>query len=370
MAGLYIHIPFCKSRCIYCGFYSTTLADWQDRYVGALIGELQLRANYLGGEPISTVYLGGGTPSQLSADNLIRLFRNLPIAETDNCREITVECNPDDVDDRLAETLRSVGVNRVSMGAQTFSDDRLRFLHRRHRAAQVHTATDILRRNGISNISIDLMFGFPDETLEEWTADIDKAVELDVEHISAYGLMYEEGTPLYRMLENGMVKDIDEELSRRMYYTLVDKLEAAGYRHYEISNFSRPGYASLHNGNYWNGTPYMGIGAGAHSYDRQSRQWNVADLSQYINNVESGIVPFTREVLDEPTRYNDMVTTALRTRKGLALDLCGDYREYLLKNAHNAMENGLLTVEDGFVRLTRSGLYVSDDVMSDLIFTV
>lgn len=370
MAGLYIHIPFCKSRCIYCGFYSTTLADWQDRYVDALIRELQLRKNYLGGEPINTVYLGGGTPSQLSSGNIIRLFRHLPATEADGCSEITVECNPDDVDDRLAETLRSVGVNRVSMGAQTFSDDRLRFLHRRHRASQVREAVEILRRNGISNISIDLMFGFPDETLEEWTADIDKAVGLNVEHISAYGLMYEEGTPLYGMLEKGLVRDIDEELSRRMYYTLIDKLEAAGYQHYEISNFSHPGYESVHNSNYWNGTPYMGIGAGAHSYDRQSRQWNVADLSLYINKVEKGEIPFTREVLDEPTRYNDMVTTALRTRRGLELDKCGDYKDYLFKNAHNAVEHGLLTVEEGFVRLTREGLYVSDDVMSDLIFTV
>ncbi len=370
MAGLYIHIPFCKSRCIYCGFYSTTLADRQDRYVDALIRELQLRKDYLGGESINTVYLGGGTPSQLSTDNIVRLFRHLPTQEADGRNEITVECNPDDVDDRLAKTLRSVGVNRVSMGAQTFSDDRLRFLHRRHKAAQVHEAVEIFRRNGISNISIDLMFGFPGETLEEWTADIDKAVELNAEHISAYGLMYEEGTPLYGMLEKGMVKDIDEELSRRMYYTLIDKLEAAGYHHYEISNFSRPGHESVHNGNYWNGTPYMGIGAGAHSYDRQSRQWNIADLSLYINKVEKDEIPFTKEVLDEPTRYNDMVTTALRTRKGLELDKCGDYKDYLLKNARNAVEHGLLTVEDGFVKLTREGLYVSDDVMSDLIFTV
>lgn len=370
MAGLYIHIPFCKSRCIYCGFYSTTLADRQDRYVGALIEELRLRENYLGGEQVNTIYLGGGTPSQLTSDNIVRLFSHLPVAGTGNKGEITVECNPDDVDDRLAETLRSVGVNRVSMGAQTFSDDRLRFLRRRHRASQVSEAVETLRRNGISNISIDLMFGFPDETLDEWTDDIDKAIRLDVQHISAYGLMYEEGTPLYKMLESGQVNDIDEELSRRMYYTLIDKLEAAGYRHYEISNFSRPGYASLHNSSYWNGTPYMGIGAGAHSYDRQSRQWNIADMDIYINKVENGEVPFTRELLDDSTRYNDMVTTALRTRQGIDLSQCGDFKDYLLKNAHNALEHGFLTMEDGFVRLTREGLYISDDVMSDLIFTV
>ncbi len=370
MAGLYIHIPFCKSRCIYCDFYSTTFADRQDGYVDALAEELRLRSGYLGGERISTVYLGGGTPSQLSCGNLVRLFRHLPVAETGSSGEITVECNPDDVDDRLAQTLRSVGVNRVSMGAQSFSDDRLRFLHRRHRACQVKDAVETLRRNGISNISIDLMFGFPDETLADWEADIDEAVKLNVEHISAYSLMYEEGTALYRMLEKGIVKEVDEELSRRMYYTLIDKLEAAGYLHYEISNFSRPGYASLHNGNYWNDTPYIGIGAGAHSYDRKSRQWNVADIDVYINKVKNGEVPFTKEDIDSPTHYNDMVTTALRTRRGLELSKCGEYREYLLKSAHNAVEHGLLSVEGGFVRLTREGLYVSDDVMSDLIFTV
>ena len=370
MAGLYIHIPFCRSRCIYCDFYSTTLVGMQERYVDALIEELRLRKDYLGGEQINTIYLGGGTPSQLSCDNIARLFRHLPVAEAGSNGEITVECNPDDVDDHLAETLHSVGVNRVSMGAQSFSDDRLRFLRRRHNAGQVKEAVETLRHNGIANISIDLMFGFPGETLEDWIADIDEALKLNVKHISAYSLMYEEGTPLYKMLESGKVKEIDEELSRQMYYTLVDKLESAGYEHYEISNFARPGHVALHNSSYWNGTPYLGIGAGAHSYDRKSRQWNVADIAIYINKVEKGEIPFTREVIDERTRYNDMITTALRTRQGLSLEECGTYREYLLENARQSIDNGLLTISDGFARLTRKGLYVSDDVMSDLIAIV
>ena len=366
MAGIYVHIPFCKSRCIYCDFYSTTLANRQDRYVETMAKELALRSGYLHGEPIETIYIGGGTPSQLSHANIIRLFDALPHPIAGG--EVTFECNPDDIDDQLADTLRRVGVNRISMGVQSFSDSRLKFLNRRHNSRQVKEAVGLLRGKGIRNISIDLIFGFPGESIEEWEDDIREALLLDVEHISAYSLMFEEGTPLYRMLEKGVVKEIDENVSRRMYYLLIDKLEEAGYEHYEISNFGKRGFASRHNSSYWADVPYLGIGAGAHSYDRASRQWNVADIDVYINKVEKGEIPFTRETIDGKTRYNDMITTALRTRRGIDLEKCGEYKDYLLKNARNAIDNGLLTIDNGFARLTREGLYVSDDVMSDLVF--
>ncbi len=366
MAGIYIHIPFCKSRCIYCDFYSTTLASRQDQYVETLAKELTLRKDYLHGVPIETIYIGGGTPSQLSPGNIIRLFDALPHPIADG--EVTFECNPDDIDDTLVDTLRRAGVNRISMGVQSFSDSRLKFLNRRHSSQQVKDAVRLLREKGIRNISIDLIFGFPGENLKDWEDDIREALLLDVEHISAYSLMFEEGTPLYRMLEKGMVKEIDENLSREMYYLLIDRLEGAGYEHYEISNFGKPGFASRHNSSYWADVPYLGIGAGAHSYDRASRQWNVADIDIYINNVGKGEIPFTRETIDDKTRYNDMITTALRTRRGIDLEKCGSYKDYLLKNAQNSMDNGLLTIDDGFARLTREGLYVSDDVMSDLVF--
>ncbi len=367
MSGIYVHIPFCKSRCIYCDFYSTTLAQRQDGYVDALVRELDLRRDYLKGEPVSTIYIGGGTPSQLSHDNITRLFDALPHSAADG-GEVTFECNPDDIDEGLVDTLLRAGVNRISMGAQSFSDARLKFLNRRHNSSQVREAVKLLRGKGIHNISIDLIFGFPGESMEEWEADIDEALRLDVNHLSAYSLMFEEGTPLYRMLEKGVVKEIDENVSREMYYLLIDKLESSGYEHYEISNFSRPGYASRHNSSYWADVPYLGIGAGAHSYDRMSRQWNVANIDIYINKVGKGEIPFTRETIDGKTRYNDMITTALRTRRGLDLEKCGEYKDYLLKNAQGVISNGLLTIDGGFARLTREGLYVSDDVMSDLVF--
>ncbi len=366
MAGIYVHIPFCKSRCIYCDFYSTTLASRQDGYVDALVKELEIRKDYLHGEQVETIYIGGGTPSQLSEQNIHKLFHALPHPVDGG--EATFECNPDDISDSLVKTLHQVGVNRISMGVQSFSDARLKFLNRRHNSSQVRDAVRLLRDNGIHNISIDLIFGFPNETVGEWESDIDEALRLDVNHLSAYSLMFEEGTPLYRMLEKGIVQEIDEDVSREMYYLLIDRLEAAGYEHYEISNFARPGYASRHNSSYWAEVPYLGIGAGAHSYDKNSRQWNIADIDIYINKVETGDIPFTREIIDGKTRYNDMVTTALRTRKGINLEKCGEYRKYFIENAHNAVNNGLLSIDGDYAHLTREGLYVSDDVMSDLMF--
>lgn len=369
MAGIYVHIPFCKSRCIYCDFYSTTFNNLQDHYVDALLKEFDLRKGYLDGERIETIYIGGGTPSQLSKRNIVRLLDYLPTPFDGNKKgEITFECNPDDVNEDLADTLMAAGINRISMGAQTFSDARLKFLNRRHNSQQVIEAVKLLRQKGLSNISIDLIFGFPNETLEEWIADINNAINLDVEHISAYSLMFEEGTPLYNMREKGIINEIDDNLSRDMYYTLIDKLESAGYEHYEISNFARQGYKSVHNSNYWNETPYIGLGAGAHSYNKVSRQWNVDNVNIYINKVENGIIPSTIETVGECTRYNDLITTALRTRSGVNLNNCGKYKDYLLKNAKIHLDNRLLIEDNDNIRLSREGLYLSDLVMSDLIF--
>lgn len=383
-ASIYIHIPFCKSRCVYCGFYSSTLSELRDVYVDALCHELTLRKDYLPTDAtIQTLYIGGGTPSQLTEGQLSRLLSNI-YNNVGKPQEVTVECNPDDVTDAYARHLRSCGVNRVSMGAQTFDDNRLRFLGRRHNAGQVADAIQSLRKAGFENISIDLMFGFPGQTLEEWTSDIHQAVALRPEHISAYSLMYEEGTLLHSMLERGQVKEIDEELSRKMYETLCDMLQDAGYEHYEISNFARvaektqtgtaacEGYRSHHNSGYWNGTPYLGLGAAAHSFDGKSRQWNVSDVRQYIDSIQQDVIPCEREVLDEATRYNDLIVTALRTCDGIRLsnlaeDLGDDYRDYLLRNAQKNVALGLLAIEDDHIHLTRKGLYVSDIVMEELM---
>lgn len=373
MAGLYIHIPFCKSRCIYCAFYSTVDSPWKQRYVEAVCREMTLRSQGPTRPQIETVYLGGGTPSQLSIEQLEQLFQHIrqtyDVAAT---AEVTMEMNPDDVTREYAEALVQMGVNRVSMGVQTFHEQRLQFLHRRHTAAQIPQAVNTLRTAGISNISIDLMYGFPEETLSDWQHDIDEALALDVEHISAYCLMIEEGTPLYKQLhkrDGSFCVVCDEELERTMYEMLIDRLTAAGYEHYEISNFARQGRRSRHNSSYWHDIPYIGLGAAAHSYDGCCRSWNVADIHQYIEAIERGELPSEQEVIDDDTHYNDRITTALRTSDGLNLTtLTEHHRRHCMKEARRFVDDGLLRLtDDQRLVLTRKGLFVSDYVMSELM---
>ena len=381
MAGLYIHIPFCASRCIYCNFYSTTSLKLRQRYVDAVCREMSLLpAPSKERGSIDTIYLGGGTPSQLTPDQLRQLFLYINKVYENQAVEVTIEMNPDDVTPEFAAILSQLGVNRVSMGAQTFDDKRLRFLHRRHTTAQVQQAVKILRDAGIGNISIDLMYGFPGETLDDWQRDIEAALSLDVEHISAYCLMVEEGTPLAKMMHNGDCPSCEErsglqgdcplheELERQMYELLIDKLTAAGYEHYEISNFAKPGYRSRHNSSYWNDTPYVGLGAAAHSYDGHCRSWNVADIHQYIEAIERGELPSEQEEIDGDTHYNDRITVALRTSDGLDLTTLSDrHRHYCMKEAQRFLDDGLLQLCDNRLSLTRKGLFVSDYIMSSLI---
>lgn len=372
MAGIYIHIPFCKSRCIYCGFYSTTLLDLRKKYINAVCREMELRKNYIR-EPFSTIYLGGGTPSLLDEAELTKLFLYINnVYDVDRNAEITMECNPDDITPKFTNMLSRLPINRVSMGTQTFADSRLRLLHRRHNSDEVKHAVKLLREAGIKNISIDLMFGFPDESLSQWKEDISAALALNVEHISAYSLMYEEDTPLWKMLDTGKVKEIDEELSLTMFKELVCQLTDAGYEHYEISNFARPGYRSRHNSSYWHQVPYIGLGAAAHSFDLNSRQWNVADLKLYIEEINNGIIPMEREELDNDTTFNDIITTALRTSDGIDLNaletrLGKRYRNTLISAAGKHIEQGLLEIRHDRLRLTSEGIFISDMVMSDLM---
>ena len=381
MAGLYIHIPFCASRCIYCGFYSTTAVASQDRYTDALCREMQMQKDYLlkalDATPhmeLSTVYLGGGTPSQLSGENLEKLFDTiynkvyqdqLPVSAT---AEVTIECNPDDITPQFASILSSLPVNRVSMGVQTFSDERLKFLRRRHSAREVDQAIGRLRQAGIGNISIDLMFGFPQETMADWRIDLQQALSLEVEHISAYSLMYEEGTVLYRLQQEKRVRETDEETSLAMYNLLIDELTAHGFEHYEISNFARSGFRSRHNSSYWQAVSYLGLGASAHSYNGYSRQWNVADIRQYIEAIERGVLPAEIETLDADTRYNDRIATALRTREGIDLSILEKpYQTYLEELATPHIRRGHLVLKDGCLALSRSGIFSSDSIMADLM---
>ena len=374
MAGLYIHIPFCKNRCIYCGFYSTTALDLRQRYVDAVCREIGYRRLET---EVGTIYLGGGTPSQLSSQQLRQIFETIYIYnKVEKDAEVTIEVNPDDITDEFAKSLASLPVNRISMGIQTFDDQRLRFLRRRHTAQQATEAVRTLRNAGFKNISIDLIYGLPDETLEEWQSDLNQAIAIGVEHISTYCLMFEEDTPLYQQLQQGHIAEPDEELERQMYEMLVYRLEDADYEHYEISNFAKKGFRSLHNSSYWTGIPYVGIGAAAHSYDIRSRSWNVADIHKYIEGMERGERIFEEEMLDDNTRYNDTITVALRTREGIDLSLLTErYRDYLIKNARRYIDDGLLELNNvgdypsqtQHLRLTPRGLFVSDMVTSDLM---
>lgn len=385
MAGLYLHIPFCASRCIYCGFYSTTNLHLRQKYVDALCQELRLRRDYLSDietnlsediHLIRTIYIGGGTPSQLTPAQLQQIFEviasiyfNGNLSTMCSQCEVTLECNPDDISPSFVDFIEQSPVNRISMGVQTFSNAQLNFLHRRHQAEDVATAVNRLREIGVDNISIDLMFGFPNQTLAAWERDILQALDLGVEHISAYSLMYEEGTPLNQLLKSNKIHEIDDELSLQMYQALVHHLKAAGYEHYEISNFAKPGKQSRHNSSYWHAIPYLGIGAAAHSYNIESRQWNVSDLKTYISASQQGKIPAEKEWLDADTRYNDLVTTALRTSQGIRLSaLTPHYRSFLLQQAKRFIDQHLMEIEGDYIRLTTEGIYISDAIMTDLIY--
>ena len=282
--NLYLHIPFCASRCSYCDFYTQVGGRWRRDFLSALLGELRLRRDELPeGEYIEHIYLGGGTPSLLTIEELHQIFSL--ISELYPCTyegEITIECNPDDVTEAYAEGLASLPINRVSMGVQSFDADDLTFLNRRHSAQQVHSAIRALRQCGITNLSLDLIYGLPRQTEAKWRANIKEFLALGVPHLSAYHLIYEEGTALTRLVERGKVKPVDEEASLLFFQMLIDELRVAGYEHYEISNFALPGLHARHNTGYWQGVPYLGFGPSAHSFDgRRTRSYNVPSLKTY-----------------------------------------------------------------------------------------
>ena len=374
MAGIYIHIPFCASRCLYCDFFSTTHAEKSDQYAESVLMEMEKRKEELSGdETVKTIYVGGGTPSQMSLDSLRQILEGI-YRHFNVCAdaEVTMEFNPEDVTQAFAEGLSTLPVNRVSMGIQTFDDERLRFIRRRHTSNKAINAVNLLKEKGFKNISIDLMFGFPGEHLEDWEADIEKALSLDVAHVSAYSFMYEEGTALTRMKESGQVAALDDEEMLAMYTLLINKLEDAGYEHYELSNFSHKGKESKHNMSYWEGVSYLGLGAGAHSYDGERRRWNVNSLEKYMDGVRTGTEYWEEEKLSYADKFNEYVMTRLRTKKGMDVEWLRsefggkiDMKEFE-RTLRQELENGNLVEEGQRLRLSRKGLYISDGVMADL----
>lgn len=374
MAGIYIHIPFCKTRCAYCDFYSTTSDELKQRYVRALCRELELRRYYLQGAPIRTIYIGGGTPSQLDEKELDMLFHTLEaIYGLQAAEEITIEANPDDLTDSYVNVLQRFPINRISIGIQTFDDPTLKLLNRRHTARQAIEAVERCRQAGFDNIGIDLIYGLPGETDRQWKHDLRQALALQPEHISAYHLTYEEGTPLYKLLQSHRIHEVDEDSSLRFFTTLMDTLAAAGYEHYEISNFCKPGRQAQHNSAYWQGITYLGCGPSAHSYNTDSREWNEPSLKAYIHALERGERFFHGERLDNRARYNEYVMTSLRTRRGASPDKIAaqfgkELQQYFLTNMQPYLTAGKLQQENDRVRLTRQGLFVSDGIISDLMY--
>ena len=375
MAGIYIHIPFCKQRCRYCSFFSSTKKEETDRYIAALCRELETRKAYIGNDKIETIYIGGGTPSTLQDVHFGKIFSTIGNVY-DICpdAEITLEANPDDLSREYLSMLRTMPFNRLSMGIQSFDDKLLEILGRRHDSARAIEAFGNARASGFDNISIDLMFALPGSTRASWQADLEKAVSLAPEHISAYNLTYEEGTALHRAAESGKIIPLSEEENLEQFRLLTETIPAAGYLHYEISNFAQPGRQSRHNSSYWHDIPYLGCGAAAHSYNRLSRQWNIANIGEYIKGMEEGVPQYEIEHLTENERYNDAILTRLRTSDGLPLEwFAAEFSEklnsHMRTTAEKHLHRGTLTeTPEGNIRLTKEGIFISDTIMRDLIY--
>ncbi len=374
MAGIYIHIPFCKRRCIYCDFFSTTQSERINDFISSLCNELELRKKYLDNEFVHTIYFGGGTPSQLKEEHFIKIFHTINRLYTVvPDAEITIEVNPDDINKTYVSMLQKFPFNRISMGIQTFDDETLKLLKRRHDSKQAISAFHILRDAGYDNISLDLMYGLPGETMNRWKSDLETIIQLRPEHISAYHLIYEENTELWMLREKHKVEEANEDLSVSMFSLLIEQLQNAGYEHYEISNFALPNLYSRHNSSYWKGIKYIGCGPSAHSYNIKSRQWNISSLDKYISCINNNESYYETEELDTPTRYNDFVLTSIRTKWGMDLEnlksLFGDkYYSYAIKMAAPHIAEETLERNGNIIRLTKKGIFISDGIMSDMMW--
>lgn len=378
MAGIYLHVPFCNSRCIYCGFCSTVSKGLRQKYIPALKREISERGDFFSSlyesdRIVKTLYVGGGTPSilppELLKEAVFAIRETFTIAEE---IEFTVEVNPDDITEDYAGLLRRMGVNRVSMGVQSFKDSHLKWMRRRHDSQTAVNAYRILRKAGFDNISLDLIFGFPLMTVRDWEDNLDTIIELNPEHISAYQMGIDPDTPLERMEKSGEFSLPSQEDSERMYKILQAKLKAAGYVQYEVSNFCKPGYHSRHNSSYWNRTPYLGLGPGAHSFIGMAREWNTSDIATWCN---LSILPLREgETLSPEDVFNEILMLGLRTAAGVSLDIlrnCGPQSPLFISDLLpklSAMEsNGLITLTpDGKIKIPPGKFFISDGIIRDL----
>ncbi len=378
MAGIYLHVPFCNSRCIYCGFCSTVSKGLRQKYIPALKREISERGDFFSSlyesdRIVKTLYVGGGTPSilphELLKEAVSAIRETFTIAEE---IEFTVEVNPDDITEDYAGSLRRMGVNRVSMGVQSFKDSHLKWMRRRHDSQTAVNAYRILRKAGFDNISLDLIFGFPLMTVRDWEDNLDTIIELSPEHISAYQMGIDPDTPLERMEKSGEFSLPSQEDSERMYKILQAKLKAAGYVQYEVSNFCKPGYHSRHNSSYWNRTPYLGLGPGAHSFIGMAREWNTSDIATWCNL--SILTLREGETLSPEDVFNEILMLGLRTAAGVSLDTlrnCGPQSSLFISDLLpklSAMEsNGLITLTpDGKIKIPPGKFFISDGIIREL----
>lgn len=374
MAGIYIHIPFCKKACHYCNFHFSTSLQYRDEMVQCLLTETVLQKDYLAGHAIETIYFGGGTPSLLPAADITRLLDEIRIHySVITGAEITLEANPDDLTAATLHSLRDAGINRLSIGVQSFFEEDLRWMNRAHNASQASGCLELAREAGFDNISIDLIYGGPTLKDEHWKQNVQKAIDLGIPHLSCYALTVEPGTALDHFIQHQKIPPIDPDKAALHFEMLMQWMEEAGYEHYEISNFAKPGKHSRHNSSYWQGRPYLGLGPSAHSFNGLSRQWNVANNSLYMQNIRKGIVPSEIEMLSPKMALNEYIMISLRTSEGCDLERVTerygqDKSSQILAAAKEFTEKGWMLREGAMLKLTKAGKFFADGIAAAMFF--
>lgn len=369
MAGIYIHIPFCRQACHYCNFHFATSLRYKNDFVAALLKEITLQKDYLEGEMVDTIYFGGGTPSLLEAEevgNIIdEITKHLTVSNT---AELTLEANPDDIKIEKLADWKSAGINRLSIGIQSFFEEDLQWMNRAHNSQQ---ATDNLQlaREHFDNITIDLIYGTPQLTNEKWKFNVKKTIELNIPHLSCYALTVEPKTPLYKMIEQHKSENVNPEKQSEQFLLLMEWMDVAGYEHYEISNFAKPGWRSRHNSSYWQGKKYLGLGPSAHSFNGASRQWNIANNKFYIDSILQSKLPFEIEQLTSTQKLNEYIMTSLRTAEGLRLEIIDEEsRKEIEASAKKFISSRLMIRREDALVLTREGKLLADGIAADLFF--
>ena len=370
MAGIYIHIPFCKQACHYCNFHFATSLRHKNELVAALLKEMELQREYFGKEAVETIYFGGGTPSLLQIDDLrLQVERIRSLFTVAPGGEITLETNPDDINEEKLLGWKEIGINRLSIGVQSFFEEDLRWMNRAHNAEQAVNNLQLARQY-FDNITIDLIYGSPGLTNEKWKHNVDKAISFNIPHLSCYALTVEPKTPLQKMIRQGKADDVNPDKQSEQFLLLMQWMEEAGYEHYEISNFAKPGLRSRHNSSYWQGKKYLGIGPSAHSFDGNTRQWNVANNAIYIESLHKGAIPFEKEVLTTIQQTNEYIMTSLRTSEGLNINRIEEnIKPKVIEGLKKYTGSELLLQQGDFFILTKEGKLLADGIAADLFIT-